>query len=222
MFKLGGIAVALTFCLLAESGGGLSLYHEGLASKSQTETEIKLSVPNAAAARRLLRRAGFAVATKRHFERNIMVDTRPPSLKPSGQLLRIRQAAGATILTYKGPAATNTKHKSREEIETQAGPAIQTILAKLGFVRTFSYEKYRTEFAQPGKRGLAVLDETPIGVFLELEGTPAWIDRTARALGFSEERYILQSYGSLWAEHCRQRQLPPADFVFPRRTAPSG
>lgn len=179
------------------------------------ETEIKLSVSSAAAARRLLKTAGFVIHTKRHFERNTLLDTQPPTLKPTGQLLRLRQANRATILTYKGPSATNTKHKVREEIETTAGPPLATILNKLGYHRTFAYEKFRTEYARPGQKGLAVLDETPIGVYLELEGTPAWIDRTARQLGFAETDYILKSYGSLWAEYCAQRKLPSQDFIFP-------
>ena len=60
----------------------------------------------------------------------------------------------------------------------------------------FRYEKYRTEFRQPRRAGVAMLDETPVGVYLELEGTPHWIDRTARRLGFQESDYITASYGA--------------------------
>jgi hypothetical protein len=35
-----------------------------------------------------------------------------------------------------------------------------------------------------------MLDETPAGVFLELEGPSRWIDRTARRLGFAESDYL--------------------------------
>ncbi len=45
--------------------------------------------------------------------------------------------------------------------------------------------------------GVAMLDETPAGVFLELEGPPRWIDRTARRLGFGEADYITASYAEL-------------------------
>lgn len=183
------------------------------------ETEIKLRVTSAEAARRMLRRAGFVVRTKRHFERNTLYDTQPPTLRASGRLLRLRQANGETILTYKGPAVAGAKHKTREEVEAHSTGPLEAILLGVGFARTFAYEKYRTEYALPGARGVAVLDETPIGVFLELEGAPAWIDRTAQRLGFREGDYLLASYGSLWASHCAERGLAPADFVFPPRRA---
>lgn len=202
--------MSITWCVISSRCNG---NNGGLPQ----ETEIKLRVASAAAGRRLLKAAGFAVHTKRHFERNTLYDTQPPTLQPSRQLLRVRQANGVTIVTYKGPAAAGAKHKTREEIEAQAEPAIAAILGKLGLEPTFVYEKYRTEYAAPGAKGLAVLDETPIGVFLELEGTPAWIDRTARRLGFAESDYVLQSYGSLWAEYCSLNSFQMNNFVFRRR-----
>ena len=44
----------------------------------------------------------------------------------------------------------------------------------------FKYEKYRTEFADAAG-GTVTFDETPIGNFLELEGSGAWIDEMADA-----------------------------------------
>ena len=182
------------------------------------ETEIKLRVPSAAAARRLLSRHGFTVTQPRHFERNVVLDTASSALRQQGQLLRVRQAAGQTIITFKGPRVTGAKHKTREELETTAGSfaALIAILERLGLRPGFQYEKCRTEFARPREKGHAVLDETPIGTFLELEGSPAWIDRTARRLGFAASHYLLESYGALWAAHCSRHALAPgADFVFP-------
>src|SRR5262245_24820749 len=56
------------------------------------ETEIKLAVPNAAAAARLLRSAGFRVAKRRVFETNTAWDTPAQTLRKASQLLRIRRA----------------------------------------------------------------------------------------------------------------------------------
>jgi hypothetical protein len=58
------------------------------------------------------------------------------------------------------------------------------------------------------------LDETPIGNFLELEGSPRWIDRTARLLGFSSSDYINRSYGYLYLAFCRERRIRPKDMLF--------
>jgi len=62
-----------------------------------------------------------------------------------------------------------------------------------------------------------LLDETPIGNFLELEGSPRWIDRTARRLGFSPKDYINRSYGYLYLAWCRERRIRPKDMVFKNR-----
>ena len=69
---------------------------------------------------------------------------------------------------------------------------------------------------------MATLDETPIGMFMELEGTPTWIDRTARKLGFGQPDYITASYGRLYLDWCREHGVKPGNMVFPKATAPRG
>jgi adenylate cyclase class 2 len=191
----------------------------GMAHVNQ-ETEIKLAVPNAKFARLLLRAAGFRVCQPRVFETNTVFDTPRRSLRKAAALLRVREAGGTNTLTYKGrPVAS--RHKSREELElkiSDAGAAA-AILARLGFHPASRYEKFRTEFRQPRRSGVIMLDETPIGVFLELEGTAHWIDRTARRLGFQEIHYITASYARLYLEWCKRQQIKPSNMVFEQREA---
>jgi adenylate cyclase class 2 len=178
------------------------------------EVEIKLAVPGAAAARRLLRAKGFRVIKPRVFESNDVLDTREQRLRNTGSLLRIRSVQRDSILTFKGPPQ-NSKHKSREELEVNISDRhmLASILARLGFERVFHYEKYRTEF-QRGKTGIVTLDETPIGTYLELEGPPKWIDRTARLLGFAEADYITLSYGQLYLDWCAREGSKAGDMMF--------
>ncbi len=179
------------------------------------ETEVKLPVPDAQAAKSMLKRAGFGVKKGRVFEANTVFDTRGLTLRKRALLLRIRQVGGRAILTYKGKPLV-AKHKSREELEVEIPGALPmaTILNRLGFLPVFRYEKYRTEFAMNGSRGVATVDETPIGVYVELEGAPGWIDRTARKLGFSESDYITASYGRLYLDWCRRHRIKPGNMVF--------
>jgi adenylate cyclase class 2 len=179
------------------------------------ETEIKLAVPDAKFARRLLRAAGFRVSRPRVFETNTAFDTPRRSLRKAATLLRVRKAGATDTLTYKG-RPTAGRHKSREELELEISDAgaMAAVLARLGFEAAFRYQKYRTEFRQPRHSGVAMLDETPIGVFLELEGTAPWIDRTARKLGFEESLYITASYGRLYLEWCQRRRDKPSNMVF--------
>jgi adenylate cyclase class 2 len=188
-------------------------------SHSAREIEIKLAVPDAGAARRFLRAAGFRVSRPRVFESNTVFDTPESSLRQAGTLLRIRQAGGMSTITYKGGALAG-KHKSREELEMEVSSAgvLAAIFGRLELLPVFRYEKYRTEFRQPRHAGVAMLDEIPIGVYLELEGTPAWIDRTARRLGFEEKHYITVSYSQLYLQWCQARRRKPSNMVFPARS----
>ena len=127
----------------------------------------------------------------------------------------MRETPGEDTFTFKGPPLA-ARHKTREELEVNLSSAATCglILQRLGYQPAFRYEKYRTEYRLPGTSGIATLDETPIGVYLELEGSPRWIDRMARRLGFREQDYITASYGRLYLEWCAARQATPGHMVF--------
>ncbi len=184
------------------------------------ETEIKLRVGSASKTRALLRRHGFTVIHPRVFEQNLVLDDSERSLWTRGLLLRVRGAGKITTCTFKGPE-TPGRHKRREEREFHAGDLAScvAVFAALGFRETFRYEKYRTEFARAREPGHVTLDETPIGIFMELEGPARWIDRTAKLLGFPREAYITLSYGRLYEEWCQEKGIAPKDMRFNRKPA---
>jgi adenylate cyclase, class 2 len=182
------------------------------------ETEVKIQILEISAAQRQLTEAGFAISVPRRFEANTVYDTTDLKLKSTEMLLRLRQVGAESIVTWKGPGVPG-RHKARPEIETAVGSAekLDQILRALGYEPTFRYEKYRTEYKRPQARpdGVATLDETPIGNFLELEGPGDWIDQTAFQLGFNQDAYVLTSYGKLYLEYCATHGLKPSDMVFP-------
>jgi adenylate cyclase class 2 len=184
-------------------------------SRGTHETEIKLAVANVQTGRRLLRAAGFRVFRRRVFESNVVFDTASQTLRKNRTLLRVREAGAHATLTFKGVPLAG-KHKTREELESEVVSArtLTLILDRLGFKPAFRYEKYRTEYRAPGGTGTATLDETPIGVYLELEGSPRWIDRMAKKLGFSESDYITLSYGTLYVKWCEARRITPSFMTF--------
>lgn len=179
------------------------------------EIEIKLAVAGVRDGRRRLREAGFRVIKRRILEKNTLYDTEGLDLRRSSRLLRVRQAGKNSVLTFKGTPEVG-KHKNREEIETELadGHAMTAILERLGYSATFRYEKFRTEFSKAKGKGVATLDETPIGTYLELEGDPEWIDRTARTLGFEEKDYITASYARLFFEWRERNGYGPAEMLF--------
>lgn len=139
------------------------------------------------------------------------------------------------ILTFKRPTAQQTaahtsrypsfgSHKVRDEIEanvTDTGNLVK-IFEGLGMRGWFRYEKYRTTYKLPAAKSwardlLIEIDETPIGTFVELEGPPAAIDRTATELGYSKKDYILTNYLALYAEDCRRKGQQPQNMLFPNK-----
>jgi adenylate cyclase, class 2 len=198
----------------AATSPGASALHDH--EPGHVEVEIKLRPAALEAVVGMAAGLGFRVVQARAFERNTLVDTPEAALLKKGELLRLREFAGEAVLTFKGPSLADGKHKRREELETHVSSATATaaLLERIGFLGTFRYEKYRTVYARPNDEGLLTVDETPIGPFLELEGSPEWIDRVAAELGFSVPDYITDSYGQIWLRHCADKGLPVTDFVF--------
>jgi adenylate cyclase class 2 len=181
-----------------------------------TETEVKLKVRNGGEIIGKLEAAGYEETHPRTFESNTIYDTANAQLFRQGMLIRLREFGNRGVLTWKGPPIPGP-HKSRPELETSVGSlaALAAILSNLGYAPVFRYEKFRTEFKRRGSDGTVVLDETPIGTFLELEGDGDWIDCTAATLGFSRDNYVLDSYARLYRKECELSGMEPEHMVFP-------
>lgn len=180
------------------------------------EIEIKLRLPgDLSKIRRALRDLGFRVSKSRLHEYNVLLDTSTRLLRCHGKLIRVRRVGTHNVLTYKGPSDLG-RYKKRLEIEVMLQDAfkVELIFNEIGYHPIFRYEKFRTEFAKPPSTGKVLLDETPIGNYLEIEGSPRWIDSTAQLLGFTTGDYITRSYGYLYLAYCRERRIPPGDMLF--------
>ena len=184
---------------------------------SSREIEVKFRVDDAAALKERLAAAGFHEETPRTFERNVLYDTRDRRLRSQQSILRVRKYGEKWVVTHKclprdnDPAA---RHKHREETETAVadGEAIGQIFEQLGYAPAFVYEKWRTEFADA--TGHCVVDETPIGVFAELEGPPEWIDATGSRLGVDPSQFMTLSYGRLFEQWQRQTGSAAKNLTF--------
>jgi adenylate cyclase class 2 len=135
--------------------------------------------------------------TPRRLQRDVLLDRPSRDLVGRGCALRVRDDGAGAVLTYKGPV-TPGPHKVREEIETRAESAdrLIAILAAAGFEPVFRYEKYREELTVPG--AIVAIDETPIGTYVEIEGSAEAIDALAAALGRTPGDYITTSYRALY------------------------
>jgi len=190
--------------------------------QSQLEIEVKLKIRNLQRLRGDLFEMGCKETVPRSLERNWTWDFPGQPLRQHGKLLRVRQFAGRCLLTFKGAARQSRHFKIREERQTvvQDRKILDVILERLGLQVMFCYEKFRTSYSLRlrGKRRSVDLsvDETPIGNYLEIEGTEADIHRVAEKLGFEEGAFIKESYLALFAKsrsHKGQRDMVFSKFV---------
>ncbi|HUV69383.1 MAG TPA: class IV adenylate cyclase [Terracidiphilus sp.] len=181
------------------------------------ETEIKFQVYDLSALAQRLQAAGFTLHTPRSFESNVLFDTPDRQMRSRTEILRIRSYAGRWTVTHKRlpddrPGEDAHKHRIETETEVADGGALAQVFLSLGLVAAFRYEKWRTEWHDG--EGHCVVDETPIGNYAELEGSPDWIDRTAARIGLSPSDYITMSYGRLFDQWRLQHGSVATDLTF--------
>lgn len=177
------------------------------------EREIKLRFASVDAAREAVRRSGAVPLRGRRLQEDCMLDTRQRTLSENQCVLRVRIEPGRTLLTFKGPPQRSAV-KTRDELETEAGDSgvLLTILEALGFRVSFRYQKYREEFAKDD--AIIAIDETPVGVFVEIEGSEDGIAEVTAALGRKADDYLVDSYRALYLQHCGERGIAATHMLF--------
>ena len=165
------------------------------------EIEIKFAVKDTKAITEKLRKLGFRVAVGRHCEKNYLFDDPSGNLQAAGKLLRVRKTPSSQTITYKGPIATTSKLKHREEIECRVEDAdvLIRILEGVGYRIRTQYSKYRTVFEKENFN--ISLDETEAGTYLEVEGpSDDEITMLGEKLGYSEKDFVRRTYAELIGE----------------------
>jgi adenylate cyclase, class 2 len=189
------------------------------------ETEIKFRVDDVAGLADRLVSAGFRLETPREFESNTLYDTPDRDLRARTEIVRIRHYGNRCVVTHKrlpdaGPGEDRHKHRIETETAVADGEALAGIFRSLGLVEAFRYEKWRSEWTDG--IGHCVVDETPIGDFAELEGSPEWIDRVAVLLGVRPADYMTLSYGRLFDQWRAEHHSTAENLTFEAIGVPAG
>jgi adenylate cyclase, class 2 len=193
-------------------------------SQAPTTKELSLEIEVKLASGDLdrLRNKGLRLTmeTARHFEDNWLLDRPDRILLTQGAALRVRSVNGNGTVTYKGivKETHESRLKVREEIETAVDKPERLIelFERLGYRRAFRYQKYRTGYCLTfeGSKLKVLLDETPMGNFIEIEGDEASVLNVLDAAGFTAGDIIRESYPALQASRCRERGIPLEDLIF--------
>jgi adenylate cyclase class 2 len=160
-----------------------------------------------------VRDAGGRLVVARRLIDDQLFDTNDGALRARGTALRLRRAGPDARLTWKGPTQPG-EVKIREELETGVSDAaaMDATLHALGYEPSFRSQKYREEYVV-GTASVTV-DETPAGVFVEIEAAPEEIARVSSLLGRTRADYRLESYVGLWRDWCTAHGRPFGDMLF--------
>jgi adenylate cyclase class 2 len=177
------------------------------------EREVKLRFDSVDSARDAVIAASATPLHGRRLQEDALLDTANGSLRDRGCALRVRMENGKSRITFKGPIQESAM-KLRDEFETLVGDGVLLlrIFEELGFFVWFRYQKYREEFSHEDV--IVAVDETPVGVFVEIEGTEPGITAMAAAIGRAPSDYILDSYRGLFLKHREALGLASPDMVF--------
>jgi predicted adenylyl cyclase CyaB len=185
-----------------------------MSTKGGIEIEVKFRIADAGEFSERLRKAG-AKLVKTGFEKNITYD-RNGELKERKELLRLRDYAGEVDITHKRKVKSEHKDfKVREEtvVNIESFDRGKKLLEMLGYEKAWIYEKKQKVFVLDGIE--VFLDEMPlIGNFMEIEGEPGEIKRTAAKLGLDMKDALATSYADEYEAFRNKNGLPFGDLVF--------
>jgi adenylate cyclase class 2 len=186
---------------------------------SSIEREIKLRYRNRHEAEAAIESIQKSPHRDRRLQDDRLLDLPEGNLRQKQCTLRVRVekfSGGHTTasVTFKGPPQQDIM-KVREEIETTLadGDTMLRIFQNLGWRVWFRYQKYREEFITRDNV-IVALDETPIGMFVELEGTKDAVAQLAQSLAKTSADYISASYRKLYETDCMESGRSVSHMVF--------
>jgi adenylate cyclase class IV len=151
------------------------------------EVELKSIVPDPAAARAAVERAGGTLEFEGRLE-DRRYDVADRSMLGRDHVLRVRvyrDASGARAsLDWKGPTQIERGFKVREELSTNAddGDALVAIVERLGYMVTREIDRDIVQYALDG--ATVRFEHYPrMDVLVEVEGSEEAIERAIAALG---------------------------------------
>jgi adenylate cyclase class 2 len=178
------------------------------------EIEAKFFVRSLAVLERRLLQMEARLIQKRKLEVNQRFDLPDGSLRAGGRVLRLRRDSRA-VLTYKGSSRAEGGVLSRTELEITVSDmeTARSILEALGYVQIAVYEKYRRVYELGACH--IMLDELPMGDFVEIEGPDgSTVRNVAQRLGLEIEHAAKGSYLGIFEHYCAGRDLDPALLTF--------
>lgn len=185
-----------------------------MTANNNEEIEAKFYLTSLEAYKNRLESNNLKLVQTQIHEYNLSFDTPNFDLLHKDCILRLRQDSVAK-LTYKGTSDSSSGVTVRQEIEINVNSFdnARIFLEALGYCIHWKYEKYRTTYTY--RNLIITIDETPIGVFTEIEGeSTESIREIAEKLKLNWNSRILSNYLADFLCVKKSLQLPFRDMTF--------
>jgi predicted adenylyl cyclase CyaB len=183
---------------------------------SERELELKAVVDDPAQLERRLEAAGASLTFRgRMTDRRFDLPVR--ALLSEDQVLRVRsfQPAGVGVaraeLTWKGPTRQSGGYKEREELQFEVGDhgAAAEVLGRLGFEVSDTVDRC-VEYYRLGDAAVRLEWYPRMDVLVEVEGSPAAIERAVQATGLARGAFTPDRLLDFAARYQRRTGNAPA------------
>lgn len=170
----------------------------------ETEVKIRITEEDLERVRARLNELGARCVSPRAEEKNILFDFPERNLETTGCAIRLRTYGEKCTLTFKGEVQEDPRFKKRQELETsiEDPKAMIKVLEGMGMHVCFEYSKIREVYTLSVEKDDAeiCLDETPVGIFVEIEGSENSIETLASHLGWTPDSFIRRNYIEMYLE----------------------
>jgi predicted adenylyl cyclase CyaB len=171
------------------------------------EIEVKFKIQNI----KRLQKALKQIEAKRKnkiLQEDISFDNRKNILTKANILLRLRKTDDEICLTFKLPSK-KARFKEEEEIEIKVDNSENTkeILRILGFYPKGELKKLREEWDY--KNSKILIDQSPLGKILEIEGSKKEIEEIIKLLNLNSKKRITKTYYEVYKDYCKEKGIKP-------------
>ncbi|MBN2134101.1 MAG: CYTH domain-containing protein [Acidobacteria bacterium] len=117
--------------------------------------------------------------------------------------------------TWKSPADGDPGFKVMNEIEllVQGKQPVSEFIKSFQLSEIFHYQKFREIYHL--EKTEILIDRTPMGFIVEIEGEQGEIDKLAEQFGFTRADYINKDYYCLWQDYREELGIQSKDMIFP-------
>jgi adenylate cyclase class IV len=192
------------------------------------ETEIKLIIKDQGQLSEIRKFVKSHSSAVFRFEDDRLFDFEDNRLSKSGSIFRLRAAypyipdkneidiKGVNYrFTWKSPAEGEAGFKVMNEIEliVEGRQPVYEFIRSFALEEVFQYQKYREIYHLESVEVL--IDYTPMGYVMEIEGERTEIDKLAGFFGFTRQDYNNMDYYCLWQDYRAKEGIQSKDMIFP-------